>query len=149
MRRSLGIALWSLVLLGAVGCTPDLPPGPLRIQITGEEYIWQFRYPGPDGTLQTDDDIIKPGKELHLPLGMSIELELTSRDYIYTFALPHLDMHQVAVPDLTFALAFTPQTSGAFAFVGDQMCGFKHESLNGHVVVESPAAFVDWLAGPR
>ena len=50
MRRSLGIALWSLVLLGAAGCTPDLPPGPLRIQITGEEYIWQFRYPGPDGS---------------------------------------------------------------------------------------------------
>ena len=59
--------------------------------------------------MQTDDDIIKPGKELHLPLGMSIELELTSRDYIYTFALPHLDLHQVAVPDLTFALAFTPR----------------------------------------
>ena len=79
---------------------------------------------------------------------MSIELELTSRDYIYTFALPHLDLHQVAVPDLTFALAFTSQTTGVFAFVGDQMCGFEHESLNGRVVIESPAAFVDWLERP-
>ena len=98
--------------------------------------------------MHTDDDIIKPGQELHLPLGLAVELELTSRDYIYTFALPHLDLHQVAVPDLTFALAFTPQTTGAFAFVGDQMCGFEHESLNGRVVVESPAAFVAWLTGP-
>ncbi len=148
MRSYIRFLLWSLVLLGAAGCTPVLPPGPLRIQITGEEYIWQFRYPGPDGALQTADDIVKPGKELHLPLGIEIELELTSRDYIYTFALPHLDLHQVAVPDLTFALVFTPQTTGVFAFVGDQMCGFEHESLNGRVVVESPAAFVDWLAGP-
>ncbi len=148
MRGHIRFLIWSLVLLRMAGCTPALPPGPLRIQITGEEYTWQFRYPGPDGTLKTDDDIIKLGKELHLPLDISIEIELTSRDYIYTFALPHLDLHQVAVPDLTFALAFTPQTSGVFAFVGDQMCGFEHESLNGRMVVESPAAFVDWLEGP-
>ena len=148
MRGHIRFLLWGLVLLGANGCTPTLPPGPLHIQITGEEFNWQFRYPGPDGALHTADDIIKPGKELHLPIDISIEIELTSLDYIYTFALPHLDLHQVAVPDLTFALAFTPQTTGAFAFVGDQMCGFEHESLNGRVVVESPAAFVDWLAGP-
>lgn len=148
MRGYIRFLLWNLILLGVNGCTPALPPGPLRIQITGEEYIWQFRYPGPDSELQTDDDIIKLEKELHLPLGIEIELELTSRDYIYTFALPHLDLHQVAVPDLTFALAFTPQTTGVFSFVGDQMCGFEHESLNGRVVVESPAAFLDWLAGP-
>ena len=148
MRRIMEIALWGVGLLGAAGCPPALPPGPLHVQITGEEYTWQFRYPGPDGALNTADDIIKLGKELHLPLGLAVELELTSRDYIYTFTLPHLDLHQVAVPDLTFALAFTPQTTGVFAFVGDQMCGFEHESLNGRVVVESPSAFVDWLAGP-
>lgn len=148
MRGYIQFLLWGLLLLGVDGCTPALPPGPLRIQITGEEYIWQFRYPGPDGALQTDDDITKQGKELHLPLGIEIEIELTSRDYIYTFALPHLDLHQVAVPDLTFELAFTPQTTGVFAFVGDQMCGFEHESLNGRVVVEPPAAFLDWLTGP-
>ena len=148
MRDHIRFLLWGLILLGTNGCTPALPPRPLHIQIIGEEFNWQFRYPGPDGELQTADDIIKPGKELHLPLGIEIELELTSRDYIYTLALPHLDLHQVAVPDLTFALAFTPQTTGVFAFVGDQMCGFEHESLNGRMVVESPAAFVDWLAGP-
>ena len=148
MRGHIQFLLWGLLLLGVNGCAPTLPPGPLLIQITGEEFTWQFRYPGPDGSLHTDDDIIKPGKELHLPLGVEIEVELTSRDYIYTFALPHLDLHQVAVPDLTFALSFTPQTSGVFAFVGDQMCGFEHESLNGRVVVESPTAFVDWLAEP-
>lgn len=148
MRGHIRFMLWGLVLLGADGCTPALPPGPLRIQITGEEFTWQFRYPGPDGELHTDDDITKQGKELHLPLGIEIEVELTSRDYIYTFALPHLDLHQVAVPDLTFELAFISQTTGVFAFVGDQMCGFEHESLNGRVVVESPEAFVDWLAEP-
>ncbi|MDE2743274.1 MAG: hypothetical protein OXI58_16895 [Gemmatimonadota bacterium] len=148
MRGYIQFLLWGLLLLGVDGCTPALPPGPLRIQITGEEFIWQLRYPGPDGALHTADDITKPGKELHLPLGIEVEIELTSRDYIYTFALPHLDLHQVAVPDLTFALTFTPQTTGVFAFVGDQMCGFEHESLNGRVVVESPAAFVDWLTEP-
>lgn len=134
--------------MGLAGCAPAQPPQPLRIQITGEEFTWQFRYPGPDGALQTADDLIKPGRELHLPLGLAVELELTSRDYIYTLAFPDLDLRQVAVPDLTFALTFTPQTPGVFAFVGDQMCGFTHESLHGRLVVESPAAFAAWLAGP-
>ena len=40
---------------------PALSPGPLRIQIIGQEYVWQFRYPGPDGALQTADDITKIG----------------------------------------------------------------------------------------
>ena len=79
MRGHIQFLLWGLVLLGTDGCTPALPPGPLLIQITGEEFTWQFRYPGPDGSLHTDDDIIKPGKELHLPLGIEIEVELTSR----------------------------------------------------------------------
>ncbi len=148
MHSHVRFLLWGLVLLGVAECTPTLPPEPLHIHISGEEFTWQFRYSGPDGVLHTADDIVKPGQELHLPLGVAAELELTSRDYIYTFALPHLDLRQVAVPDLTFSLAFTPQTTGAFPFVGDQMCGFAHESLNGRVVVESPAAFVAWLAGP-
>ena len=147
MHGHIWCLLWGVILLGAAGCAPAQLPQPLRIQITGEEFTWQFRYPGPDGTLQTADDITKPGQELHLPLGLAVELELTSRDYIYTFALPHLDIQQVAVPDLTFALAFTPRETGVFVFVGDQMCGFEHESLNGRVVVESAAAFVAWLAG--
>ena len=54
MRGHIRFLLWGLLLLGTDGCTPALPPGPLRIQITGEEYIWQFRYPGPDGVLHTD-----------------------------------------------------------------------------------------------
>ena len=77
MRRIMEIALWGLVLFGMARCTPALPPRPLHIQVTGEEYTWQFRYSGPDGALQTADDIIKPGKELHLPLGRGVELELT------------------------------------------------------------------------
>ena len=121
MRGHIRFLLWGLLLLGVDGCTPALPPGPLRIQITGEEYTWQFRYPGPDGELQTDDDITKLGKELHLPLGMEVEIELTSRDYIYTFALPHLDLHQVAVPDLTFALVL-PHRPPAYSPLSATKC---------------------------
>ena len=53
---------------------------------------------------------------------MEVEIELTSRDYIYTFALPHLDLHQVAVPELTFALAFHPTDLAAYSPLSATKC---------------------------
>ena len=145
MRGKIWIGLWGLVIWALAGCRADLPPEPLHIEVTGENYAWQFRYSGPDGSLQTADDICVPGPDLHLPVDWDIELEFTSRDYIYVFALPLLQLNQVAVPELAFELAFKTEVAGVFAFAGDQICGISHESLNGHLVVESPAAFVAWL----
>ena len=35
MRGHIRFLIWGLILLGVDGCTPALPPEPLRIQITG------------------------------------------------------------------------------------------------------------------
>ncbi len=85
------------------------------------------------------------GPDLHVPVDWPIELEFTSRDYIYVFTQPLLQLNQVAIPDMAFEQTFAAEATGAYPFSGDQLCGIEHESLDGQLVVESAAAFNKWL----
>jgi len=115
----------------------SLPTSVLAIEVTGEEYNWYFRYPGRDGVLGTDDDQHSV-QDLFLPENTNISLKLTSNDYVYTFALPDLDLREVAVPGLSFELQFRTNCGQTLQILGDQLCGFAHETLIGkaHIGIE-------------
>lgn len=118
---------------------------PLHVQITGEEFHWQFRYPGEDNVLGNDDDTYHKG-DLHLPIGVEVRLLLQSLDYIYTFAVPKFGAREIAVPELQFYLDFMTEHPDTVKFVGDVLCGFTHESLSGKVVIVSQTDFSVFLA---
>ena len=93
----------------------------------------------------TDDDV-RAVRHLHAPRGARLRLELTSTDFLYTLAFPHVGKKEIAVPDLTFHLEFDVTETGVFEMRGDQFCGFQHPDLIGTLVVESPEEFQSWLA---
>ncbi len=113
------------------------------IDVTGEEFEWHIRYPGSDGTPGTPDDILTR-RHLYLPVGANIRLELHSKDYVYSLALPHLELNEIAVPDLTFIMEFKTEREGTYELLGDQMCGYTHPKLMGEMVVLSKEAFAAW-----
>lgn len=106
------------------------------IEVTGEEFNWSFRYPGPDGMLNTSDDPFSV-QNLFLPDNSVVNLKLNSNDYVYTFTLPSLGMKEIAVPGLSFELQFTTQDEETLELKGDQLCGFAHETLIGKVYVRN------------
>ena len=118
--------------------------GRLTVDVVGHEFAWHFRYPGPDGQPGTVDDVETTG-DLHLPSQTDAELRLHSRDFIYTFALPELGQHEVAVPEMTFTVSFATEAPRTLELLGDQMCGFQHEQLKGKLVIESDREFLGWL----
>jgi cytochrome c oxidase subunit 2 len=129
-----------------VGCTGaglDGVSGDV-IRVEGREFQWRFRFPGDDRRFDTADDRIAV-RELHLPAGVPIELRFVSRDYVYTFALPELDLEQIAVPEMLFVANLPAASVGRFKQVGDRMCGYDHEGLNGEVVIEPRERFERWL----
>ncbi|MEM7384317.1 MAG: hypothetical protein AAF514_05175, partial [Verrucomicrobiota bacterium] len=95
---------------------------PNTIEVTGENRRWTTRYPGRDGRLRTDDDLITPG-QIALPLGVPVTLQLKSRDFLYLLDLPHCEASEIAVPDMTFQLEVVPEVPGDFDLIGGQMCG--------------------------
>lgn len=123
--------------------TPDVAPLPIRI--VGEEFEWHVRYPGPDGALDTPDDVLGL-RDLHIPANSPIEIELDSRDYIYHFQIPELGVNEMAVPNLEFRARLEASQTGSVPLLGDQMCGYAHDSLLGQVVVHTSSGFEDWLA---
>ena len=123
-------------------------PKTLLIKVTGHDFQWHSRYPGPDGRFNTDDDVLAAA-ELHCPLDRQLEIELNSKDYVYRFALPEFDMEEIAVPDMTFTVRFIPDAAGTFEITGDLICGYEHDSLLGQLIIEPTGQFDTWIAQAR
>lgn len=121
---------------------------PLIVEITGSEYQWHLRYPGDDGQLGTDDDILAV-RHPHVPVNRETRFRLNSQDYLYTFAIPSLNLNELVVPDLTFTLKFLVNEIGKLEFRGDQFCGYTHPELSGTLIVESQEDFEKWLETMR
>ena len=123
-----GIAALTAV---SVGCEPDADAGAeaLRVRAVGEGFYWHFTYAGPDGVFDTADDR-RSEHQLELPVGVPVELLVTSEDYIYSFRAPALGLLEVAVPDLTFSASFAPERVGSYALEIDPLCGvnFLHDN---------------------
>lgn len=103
-----------------------LPPGecqsPHLIEVVGVEYHWTFQLPGPDGLLHTADDP-PVSRELILPPDRSVQLHLSSQDYVYALLLPALDLKQICVPGMTHVLEFRTPTAGEFEMPMGAFCG--------------------------
>jgi cytochrome c oxidase subunit 2 len=137
----------------------------ILVHAIGQQFNWNFHLPGPDGqfgrrdiSLVTNsnplgldssdeaakDDIFVLG-ELHVPKDRPVIIELSSKDVIHNFALPHMRMAQDAIPGQLIPMWFKPIKTGSFEVVCGQLCGLGHYSMKGMVVVDEPAEYQAWL----
>ncbi len=77
----------SAVSAGARKHLPEMsaPVRDFPLEIVGNQFKWNFKYPGPDGMLDTDDDQFAENNELFLPKNCTAHVRLKSEDYIYIF----------------------------------------------------------------
>jgi len=120
---------------------------PLLVEVTGRDFVWHFRYSGPDGILNTRDDI-STSDVLYLPCDQDIRFVVHSDDYVYYLSIPELDLRQIAIPELTFEKTFRTTRMGVFEMPVDPMCGmrFLHEGPMGRVIVQQKSSFLDSLS---
>ena len=144
LMRELTVVFCALLLSGCeTGDSQDRLDA-IVIEVTGDDFNWHFRYPGPDGVLGTSDDRHSI-QDLFLPDNSKVDLKLNSNDYVYMFSLPELGEREIAVPGLSFELQFTTQDEQVLDLMGDQMCGFAHESLIGKAYVRNQDdGYYDW-----
>lgn len=116
------------------------------MRVTGSDFKWLIRYPGTDGRLGTADDPVTR-RDLHLPAGADVSIELRSDDYAYSFYVPDREIMEVALPGSPWSIQLRTAEPERLRLLGSQMCGFAHPDLLGEVVVAAPAEFDAWLAG--
>jgi cytochrome c oxidase subunit 2 len=135
------------------------------VHAIGQQFNWNFHMPGPDGVFgrrdialvtpsnglgldpndpASKDDLVFLG-ELHVPKDRPVIIELSSKDVIHNFALPHMRMAQDAIPGQIIPMWFKPIKTGSYEVVCGQLCGYGHYSMKGSLVVDEPAEYQAWL----
>ena len=144
-------------------------PGSLQVEVTGMQFAWYFRYPGPDGRFgatkpeledaslggagalgldttdpASNDDVITG--TMVVPVNREIEVILRSHVVIHSFFVPAMRFKQDAVPGLAIHMHFTPIETGEFEIACAELCGLGHYKMHGIVKVVSDEEFSQWLA---
>lgn len=123
----------------------DLPPADARIRIVAQQWAWVFMHPGPDGRLDTDDDI-RTVNELHVKLDTTYHFELTSRDVVHSFSVPAFRLKQDAVPGRVVTGWFRPIRRGTYDIQCAEICGIGHALMPARLIVETAEEHAAWSA---
>jgi cytochrome c oxidase subunit 2 len=114
--------------------TGEPPANALRVEITGSQFQWEFRYPGKDGEFGKKyyknidpgkgnplgliwddpaghDDIYVNGasQPLHIVVDRPVKLIINSKDVVHDVGLVHFRMKMDAVPGTPTTMWFTPK----------------------------------------
>ena len=151
------LGLWAQVQSAA-------PANAMTIEVTGQQFAWNFRLPGKDGVFgRTDpklvdpgslnfigldksdaaaaDDVVLPQNQLYLPEGQPVKLRLKSLDVIHSFFLPNFRVKQDAMPGIATEIWFVPKVAGKYEIACAEHCGLGHYRMRGEVHVVAPDGF--------
>ncbi|MBI2818158.1 MAG: cytochrome c oxidase subunit II [Acidobacteria bacterium] len=156
----MGQKIWARVHLDAA------PANALQVEVTGQQFAWNVRYPGPDGKFgrtkpelmkeslgnplgvdpddpASKDDVVMP--VMAVPVNRPVEVLLRSKDVIHSFYVRELRLKQDAVPGMENRLHFTASQTGRFEIPCAELCGLGHHQMRSFLLVMSEEDYANWL----
>ncbi len=139
----------------------------LRIEVTGAQFQWYFRYPGADGVFGRvdaqkfsrpdegnglgidpndpagQDDVVSTS--LILPVNQDVELDLHGQDVIHSLFIPAMRFKQDTVPGMTIRTHLKPTQLGNFEIACAELCGTGHYRMRALARVVTEEQFAAWL----
>jgi cytochrome c oxidase subunit 2 len=138
----------------------------LQIEVTANQFVFNFRYAGPDGKFgrldpkqvsassgnpvgldsadpNAKDDIVVP--TLTIPVNREIELLIRSQDVIHNFYVRELRLQQDAVPGMVIPIHFTATQVGRYDILCTQLCGLGHYKMHSFLDVVSEQDYQAFL----
>jgi cytochrome c oxidase subunit 2 len=116
------------------------------VRVIAQQWAWTFVHAGPDGQLDTPDDITTID-DLNLQVDRPYQFELHSRDVLHSFSIPAFRLKQDAVPGRVIRGWFTPTRAGTYDVQCAEICGLGHGLMPARVHVQTAAQHAAWLAG--
>lgn len=132
------LLVYSLWMTRGLGGT-DAPT--MRIEVAGEQFWWRVHYV--DDTGQT---LVASANEIHIPVGRTMELALSTKDVIHSFWVPNLTGKLDMVPGRLNVLRLRASRPGVFRGQCAEYCGLQHARMALHVVAHPPEEFTEWLS---
>jgi len=116
----------------------DAPAGALKVQVIGHQWWWEFRYP---------ELGVVTANELYVPVGRTVEFELTTKDVLHSFWIPQMGGKRDLITNKTNYLWFTPNADlGTSAWNGfcTEYCGSSHANMKFRLYTVQPDEFDAW-----
>ncbi|MDA2934513.1 cytochrome c oxidase subunit II [Acidobacteria bacterium AH-259-D05] len=144
----------------------EAPPDVIQIEVTGQQFAWNIRYPGPDGQFgniqpelindaagnpvgldaddpAAEDDLVVP--TMAVPINRPVELLLRSKDVTHSFSVRELRVKQDTVPGMMIPLRFTATKIGKYEIACAELCGLGHHRMRSFLEVLSDEDYAQWL----
>jgi cytochrome c oxidase subunit 2 len=118
-------------------------PG-LAVKIIANQWWWDVIY-----TFGDVSKTVHTANELHLPVGVEVEVQLQSNDVIHSFWVPNLAGKQDLIPGRTTDIQLLPRKTGLYRGQCAEFCGTQHANMALVVTVESRPDFLRWLEAQR
>lgn len=113
------------------GPAPAVRSKPLRIEATGQQWLWRYSYP--NGTFSY--------YKLVVPVETAVELDLVSTDVIHTWDVPELAGMREAVPGKINHVVFRADEEGRYFGQAATLSGQAYAAMRTEVEVVSPPAY--------
>jgi len=127
-----GLALATTSYLSSPATTPRL-----TVNVVAHQWWWEVQYPGQG---------FATANELHIPVGQSVLVKLTSADVQHDFWVPQLNDKMDIYPGKTNTTWLQASSAGTYRGECAEFCGPEHALMNFMVVADPPAQFETWLA---
>ncbi|MCG8557501.1 MAG: cytochrome C oxidase subunit II [Proteobacteria bacterium] len=128
-----------------VNVKQTLPEPDRTVRVIAQQWAWSFEHPGPDGKLDTPDDI-RTVDELRLEVNKTYHYKLVARDVMHSFSVPVFRLTQDAIPGRVITGWFKPIKTGTYDIQCKEMCGIGHGLMPARVVIGTPAQHAKWMA---
>lgn len=109
---------------------------PLTIEVTGNQWWWEARYP---------DQGVTTANEIHIPAGEHVQLRLESADVIHSFWVPQIQGKLDMIPGQTTTMWIDSNETGTFRGQCAEFCGVQHANMALHLVADPPDQFATWI----
>lgn len=135
---ALPIVVLAVVGVATVRTTNAVQPGQpvIKIDVQAERWWWRLTYPG---------DHVVTANEIHVPVGLPVDLTLTSDNVVHSLWVPELNGKTDVIPGQTNHMTFTADTPGTFRGQCAEFCGIGHALMAFVVIVDSAPDYSRWL----
>lgn len=116
----------------------------LKVQVLAQQWMWSFRYAGPDKEFNTADDVVTVN-DLRVPQNTKVLFHLTSKDVIHSFFVPSVRLKVDTIPGRITRVWWDANIPGVYDIACAEMCGTHHYLMKAQLTVYSKEDFAKWL----
>jgi len=112
------------------------PSDEFTIEVVGRQWWWEVHYPNQQ---------VITANEIHIPVGQTVALQVTSGDVIHSFWVPQLHGKIDMIPGQTNTFWLQADQPGEYYGFCAEFCGIQHAKMAFVVIVEPLEEFRAWL----